>query len=88
MPPELGSGVVAGVSSPPLPEQVATVPMVPPPHVPVPTAAPGEMEKALGTEFRNISFLWSGEQQDPVVTALVDWKDDLLCESLFPFPVV
>ena len=46
------------------------------------------MEKALSTEFRKISFLWSGEQQDPVVTALVDWKDDLLCELLFPFPVV
>jgi hypothetical protein len=78
----------ARAASPPLPEPVAHVPMAPPQHAPVSTAAPGEMEKALSIEFKNISYLWSGGQRDPVHAALVDWKDDLLCQMPLLVPVL
>ena len=38
-----------------------------------------EMDKALSSEFRQISFLWKGKAlADPVSAALVTWKNDLL----------
>jgi hypothetical protein len=78
----------ARAASPPLPEPVAHVPMAPPQNAPVSTAAQGEMEKALSTEFKNISYLWGGGQRDPVHAALVDWKDDLLCQMPLLVPVL
>jgi hypothetical protein len=77
----------------PLPSQAAAVGTstveapLPSAHVPLPSADPTEMRKALCAEFQNIAFLWSDrEQQDPVVTALVEWKDDLLCEKVPRLP--
>ena len=67
-------------AEPPLPP--AAEPVWEPPAA-VSTAQPGAMDEALGKEFKKISFLWAGKDQDPVVAALVDWKDDLLCKCLF-----
>ena len=53
----------------------------PPFHDPAPAAPPAtdptEMHEALCIEFKNIAFLWE-EKQNPMVSALVEWKDDLL----------
>lgn len=50
-----------------------------------PTSDLTEMHKALCTEFQNISFLWTdSEHPDPMVLALVEWKDDLLCKKFLP----
>ena len=68
--------------APPVPSvAVSSFPPPPPRELPpVSTAAPGQMEGVLSDEFKNIAFLWGGTQEDPVVKALVDWKDDLLCK--------
>lgn len=79
-PPVAPPHMPARASTTPLHEPVAHVSMAPPQNAPVSTTAPGEMEKALSTEFKNISYLWGGGQRDPVHAALVDWKDDLLCQ--------
>lgn len=71
----------------PLPSVLAPAPSLPtrePPalptrELPVHTS---EMDQALTEEFNNIAFLWGGREPDPVVAALVHWKDDLLCKTL------
>jgi len=46
----------------------------------IPTLHMGSaMDQAMGSEFNQIAFLWGGREPDPVIAALVGWKDDLLC---------